>query len=120
MLGDGADFASLNLPLSEKTRNLIGVDAFELMKPSAFMVNLARGGVVDEKALLSALRAEKIAGAGLDVHELEGEGHVSPLAELDNVILTPHIGAGTVNTQYEIGEQILEIVSEHAAKMNST
>lgn len=105
-----ADFVSLNLPLRDSTRYLIGKEAFDLMKPTAFLINLARGGVVEEQALLSALREGKIAGAGLDVHEAEGEGKISPLAELDNVLLTPHVGAGTLDTQYEIGEQILEIV----------
>jgi len=109
-----SDFLSLNLPLSDSTRNLIGKQAFERMKPSAFLVNLARGGIVDEQALLSALNDNKLAGAGLDVHAAEGDGKVSPLAGLENVILTPHIGAGTVDTQYQIGEQILEIVAEFA------
>ena len=108
-----SDYVSLNLPLSESTRYIISDSAFELMKPTAYLINLARGGVVHEKALLAALREGKIAGAGLDVHEAEGEGHISPLAELDNVILTPHMGAGTLDTQYEIGEEILEIVKKY-------
>jgi phosphoglycerate dehydrogenase-like enzyme len=107
-----SDFLSLNLPLSHSTRNLIGAEAFERMKPSAFLINLARGGVVDEQALLRALSDNKLAGAGLDVHAAEGEGKISPLAGLENVLLTPHIGAGTVDTQYQIGEQILEIIAE--------
>jgi D-3-phosphoglycerate dehydrogenase len=107
-----SDFLSLNLPLSESTRNLIGEQAFGLMKPTAFLINLARGGIVDEQALLRALNDNKLAGAGLDVHAAEGDGKVSPLAGLENVILTPHIGAGTVDTQYQIGEQILKIVAE--------
>ena len=107
-----SDFLSLNLPLSDSTRNLIGKQAFDLMKPSAFLINLARGGIVDEHALLTALKDNRIAGAGLDVHEAEGDGKISPLADLENVILTPHIGAGTVDTQYQIGEEILEIVKE--------
>lgn len=107
-----SDFLSLNLPLSVSTRNLIGKQAFEQMRPTAFLINLARGGIVDEEALLEALKHNKLAGAGLDVHAAEGQGKISPLAELENVILTPHIGAGTVDTQYQIGEQILEIVAE--------
>lgn len=107
-----SDFLSLNLPLSDSTRNLIGEQAFERMKPTAFLINLARGGIVDEQALLRALNDSKLGGAGLDVHEEEGDGKISPLAGLENVLLTPHIGAGTVDTQYQIGEQILEIVQE--------
>ncbi len=107
-----SDFLSLNLPLSDSTRNLIGKQMFDQMKPSAFLINLARGGIVDEQALLTALKDNKIAGAGLDVHEAEGDGKISPLADLENVILTPHIGAGTVDTQYQIGEEILEIIKE--------
>ena len=99
-----SDFLSLNLPLSVSTRNLIGKQAFEQMRPTAFLINLARGGIVDEEALLEALKHNKLAGAGLDVHAAEGQGKISPLAELENVILTPHIGAGTVDTQYQIGE----------------
>jgi phosphoglycerate dehydrogenase-like enzyme len=107
-----SDFLSLNLPLNESTRNLISQQAFERMKPSAFLINLARGGIVDEQALLRALQDNRLAGAGLDVHEAEGDGKISPLAHLDNVLLTPHIGAGTVDTQYQIGEMILEIVED--------
>lgn len=108
-----ADFLSLHVPLQPSTRGLIGKDALALMKSTAFITNLARGGVVDEQALLEALQNQRLAGAGMDVHELEGEGHISPLAGLPNVILTPHIGSGTIDTQYAIGEEIIAAVEAH-------
>jgi phosphoglycerate dehydrogenase-like enzyme len=107
-----ADFLSLHVPLNDATRGLIRRGELARMKPTAFLVTLARGGVVDEAALLEALEAGRLAGAGLDVHEREGDGHISPLAALPNVILTPHIGATTVDTQDVIGERIVEIVEE--------
>jgi len=106
-----ADFLSLHVALSEATRNLIDEKALSRMKVGSFLLNLARGGVVDEGALRAALvRGDRLRAAALDVHEAEGEGHVSPLADLPNVILTPHIGSTTVDTQGEIGERIVAIV----------
>jgi D-3-phosphoglycerate dehydrogenase / 2-oxoglutarate reductase len=105
-----ADFVSVHLPLSERTRNLIGREQLERMKQGSFLVNIARGGVVDEQALLDALEGGKLAGAGLDVHVEEGEGKISPLARLPNVTLTPHIGAATFDAQREIGQQVVEII----------
>lgn len=116
-----ADFVSLHVPLKESTHHLVGAEALGLMKPGAFLVNMARGGVVDERALHEALlRGGPPAGAGLDVHESEGEGRISPLAGLPNVVLTPHIGATTVDTQREIGERILEIVGTFATRRSGT
>jgi D-3-phosphoglycerate dehydrogenase / 2-oxoglutarate reductase len=106
-----ADFLSIHLPLKESTINLIDEKALSLMKPGAFLVNLARGGVVDEQALYQALtRENRLAGAALDVHKQEGEGKISPLADLPNVILTPHIGAMTIDSQREIGKQVVETI----------
>jgi len=110
-----ADYISLHVPLNNGTRNMIDAAALARMKPGAFLVNLARGGVVDEAALHAALISGKLAGAGMDVHQHEGEGKVSPLAALDNVILTPHIGAGTVDTQKEIGATVMQIIRAHPA-----
>lgn len=111
-----SDFISIHVPLQDSTRNLIDAAAFALVKPSAYLVNLARGGVVDEQALYEALVAGRLAGAALDVHAREGNGQISPLAALPNVILTPHIGAGTYDSQREIGEII---VSEIEAYVNN-
>src|SRR5262249_40888431 len=90
-----SDFVSVHVPLQASTRNLIDADALARMKRGAFLVNLARGGVVDERALHHALATGHLAGAGLDVHEHEGDGLVSPLAGLEQVVLTPHIGPST-------------------------
>lgn len=109
-----ADFLSINLPLTDETRNLIDERAISGMKPGSFLVNLARGGIVDEHALLEALTGGRLAGAGLDVHASEGDGMISPLAGLSNVILTPHIGATTVDSQRAIGERIIELVAQRS------
>jgi len=85
-----SDYVSLNLPLTEDTFHLIGERGLALMKPSSVLINTARGAVVDEAALVAALRQKGIAGAGLDVFEVEPLPASSPLLELDNVTLTPH------------------------------
>jgi len=105
-----ADFVSVHVPLSKSTRNLIDGRALSLMKKGSYLINLARGGVVDEAALHAALVSGRLAGAALDVHEHEGQGQISPLAELPNVLLTPHIGASTVETQQQIGVRVVEII----------
>ncbi len=105
-----SDFISIHVPLSEQTRNLVDAEELAMMKEGAYLVNLARGGVVNEQALHNALTSGHLAGAGVDVHVNEGEGKISPLANLPNVILTPHIGAGTIDSQREIGEIIIETV----------
>jgi len=107
---ESADFVSVHVPLDDGTRGMIGAAELRRMKPTGFLVNIARGGVVDEDALLDALREGRLSGAGLDVHVREGEGQVSPLAELPNVILTPHIGAATIDSQREIGRIVVDIV----------
>jgi D-3-phosphoglycerate dehydrogenase len=109
-----ADYLCICVPLKETTRFMIGRRELARMKPGAFIVNTARGGVVDEAALSEALRQGKLAGAALDVHQQEGENCISPLADLANVVLTPHIGAMTVDSQREIGRKILEIIDNFA------
>jgi phosphoglycerate dehydrogenase-like enzyme len=105
-----ADFVSIHVPLKDSTRNLIGTEALSRMKPEALLINIARGGVVDEKALYKALSEGRLRGAAMDVHEHEGAGKISPFASLPNVVLTPHMGAGTVDTQREIGDRVIETV----------
>jgi glyoxylate reductase len=96
-----SDFLSLHVPLTPDTQHLIRAEDFALMKPSAFLINAARGGVVDEEALVQALKTRKIAGAGLDV--FEHEPHVHPeLLKLDNVVLMPHVGSATAETRLKM------------------
>ena len=89
-LASRSDFVSMHTPLNDETRHLAGEAFFEAMKPSAFFINTSRGGTVDEKALIDALRNGEIAGAGLDVFEEEPAGADNPLFAMDNVIVTPH------------------------------
>ncbi len=91
-----SDVVSLHIPLSPSTQKMIGARELAWMKPSAYFVNASRGGVLDEGALIQCLRQKKIAGAGLDVFAKEPPEKDTPLKELDNVILTPHIGGLTL------------------------
>jgi len=93
-----ADFIVLAVPLSAETRHMIGVAELAAMKRDAYLINIARGGVVDDAALVAALREKRIAGAGLDVFEHEPEIPAEMLA-LDNVVLTPHIGSASLATR---------------------
>ncbi len=112
-----ADYLSVNVSLKDSTRDLINADVLARVKPGAFLVNLSRGGVVDEQALYRALTpGGRLKGAALDVHKAEGESKMSPLAELPNVVLTPHIGAMTVETQREIGRRVLATINNFAAQ----
>jgi gluconate 2-dehydrogenase len=93
-----ADFLVLLLPYSPESHHIIGAAELALMKPTAHLINVARGGIVDEEALISALRQRRLTGAALDV--FEGEPRLNPgLLELDNVVLTPHIGSGSRATR---------------------
>jgi glyoxylate reductase len=93
-----SDFITLHVPATPATRHLIGKDQISMMKTTAILVNASRGEVVDEAALVLALKEKRIAAAGLDVYEKEPA--LSPgLAELDNVVLTPHTGSGTYGTR---------------------
>ena len=85
-----ADFVSINCDLNPTSRHLMNADAFALMKPSAVLINTARGPIVDEKALVDALQADRLAGAALDVFEMEPLPFDSPLMNMDNVMLAPH------------------------------
>jgi glyoxylate reductase len=105
-----SDFVTLHVPLDETTYHLINERALGLMKPTAYLVNVSRGPVVDGDALVRALRAGRIAGAGLDVYEKEpalAEG----LAELDNVILIPHLGANSRRTRDRMAQMTVESIT---------
>jgi D-3-phosphoglycerate dehydrogenase len=97
-----SDFITIHLPKTKETANLIGEDALKKVKPSVRIINAARGGVLDEAALLAALKEGRVAGAGLDVFATEPCTD-SPLFELDNVVATPHLGASTDEAQERAG-----------------
>jgi glyoxylate reductase len=101
VLGE-SDFLSLHVPLTEATRHLIDRHKLALMKPTAFLINTSRGPVVDEAALVSALEAKTIAGAGLDVYEQEPIVSAG-LISLPNVVLLPHLGSATLETRVRMG-----------------
>jgi phosphoglycerate dehydrogenase-like enzyme len=87
-----SDFITIHVILSQRTRGLVGAAEFALMKPSAYLINTSRGPIVNEAALLEALHDKRIAGAGLDVFDIEPLPTDHPLRKLDNVVLTPHLG----------------------------
>ncbi|MCD6171438.1 MAG: hydroxyacid dehydrogenase [Thermoplasmata archaeon] len=107
-----ADFITIHTPLTEETRQMISHPQFELMKRSAYIINCARGGIIDEDALYEALKNGMIAGAALDVYE--NEPYTGRLTELDNIVFTPHLGASTKEGQIRAGiicaEQIMKVL----------
>lgn len=103
LLGE-SDFLSLHTPLTPETRGMIGEREFEIMKNDAVLVNVARGPVVDESALVEALKSGEIRGAGLDVFEKEPEVHPELKELSESVVLTPHIGSASRETRMEIAE----------------
>jgi len=103
-----ADFVSLHCPLTPATRHLIGTEALQRMKPSAYLVNTARGGVVDQVALRLALIAGEIAGAALDVTDPEPLPAGDPLLEAPNLLVVPHVGSATVRTRERMAEMAVE------------
>ncbi len=107
-----ADVVTVHVPLTDETRGMIGAEELAMMKPTAYLINAARGGVVDEKALVQALRAGKLAGAALDVFEEEPLPSDNPLLEFENVVLVPHLGAATREAQTSVGIEICEAVRD--------
>ena len=103
-----ADFVSLHMSLTNETRHVINETVLHAMKPSAFLVNCARGPVVDEKALVKALQEKWIAGAATDVYEEEPINPENPLLNLPNVIVTPHIGGVTVGSSIIRGQEMVK------------
>jgi glyoxylate reductase len=103
-----ADFVSLHTPLSAQTRHLIGADALARMKPTALLVNTARGGVVDQDALRAELNAGEIAGAALDVTEPEPLPADHPLLDAPNLLVVPHVGSATVRTRARMAAMAVE------------
>ncbi|MBO4289522.1 MAG: D-2-hydroxyacid dehydrogenase [Lachnospiraceae bacterium] len=103
-----SDYVSLHCPLTPQTKHIIDGAAIEKMKPTAFMINTSRGALIDEPALIKALKAGRIAGAGLDVQETEPPAQDNPLYTLENVILTPHMGW----KGYETRQRLLGIIRD--------
>jgi phosphoglycerate dehydrogenase-like enzyme len=110
-----ADFVSLHCRLTERTHQLLGAEQLALMKPTAYLINVARGELVDQPALVAALRAGRIAGAGLDVFEEEPLPADDPLTGLDTVILTPHWSASTSDVWRATGRAMAEGMLRAAA-----
>ncbi|HZD62335.1 MAG TPA: D-glycerate dehydrogenase [Xanthobacteraceae bacterium] len=102
-----SDFVSLHQPLQPETRHQIGAREFKLMKKTAFLINTARGAIVDEAALVRALRARRIAGAGLDVFEHEPKVDAA-LRRMPNVVLAPHLGSATVEVREEMANIVVD------------
>jgi len=107
-----ADIVSLHVPLTPETKHMINEDRLRLMKKTAILINTSRGAVVDTNALVKALREGWIAGAGLDVYEEEPLPKDSPLLGLENVVLTPHIGASSVEAQEKAGLEVAQKIIE--------
>jgi len=97
-----SDYLTLHCPLNAETHHLINRERLALMKPTACIVNTARGALIDEEALIEALKEGRIAGAGLDVQETEPPAEDNPLYDMDNVILTPHMGWRGLETRQRL------------------
>jgi len=114
-----SDVVTVHVPLNATTRGLIGERALSHMRPSAFIVNVARGGVVDEQALAEALGGGRLAGAAIDVYEHEPPRD-SPLLSAPNTVLTPHLGASTREAQakagVEVAQQVLDVLAGRPAQ----
>jgi len=102
------DYLSIHCPLTEKTRHLINRERIALMKPSACIINTARGAIIDETALIEDLQQHRLAGAGLDVQEVEPPAADSPLYTMEHVILTPHMGWKGLETR----QRLVQIIAE--------
>lgn len=109
-----SDFVTLHCPLTTETKAMIDERKLALMKPSAYLINAARGGIVDEEALYRALKEKKIAGAALDVVENEPPAKDHPLLQLDNIIFTPHLGAVTLEAskrgEWGAAEEVIRVL----------
>ncbi|MGO4889200.1 C-terminal binding protein [Anaerobacillus sp. MEB173] len=111
-LCERSDYVSIHLPLNKQTEKIISYDQFNKMKKEAFIINTARGPVIDEEALIQALQEEKIAGAGLDVLEIEPIEPNNPLLTMDNVILNPHAAFYSVEAEEELKRKTAENVAD--------
>jgi len=103
-----SDFVTLNVPLTPETRHMIGREQLLLMKPTAYLINVARGGVLDREALLEALQNHWIAGAAIDVTEPEPLPRDHPLLAMQNLIITPHLGSATRQSRYKMARRTID------------
>jgi len=103
-----ADFVTLNVPLTPETRHIIGQEELQMMKPTAYLINVARGGVVDHDAIVEALQVGEIAGYATDVTEPEPLPRDHPLLTMDNVIILPHLGSATVQTRLRMIQRMAD------------
>jgi len=110
------DFLTIHVPLSDETKSLIGARELSLMKKTARVLNVARGGIVDEQALAEALAAGTIAGAGVDVFSAEPIAADNPLVKAPNVVLTPHLGASTVEAQENVAVEAAQLIADFLLK----
>jgi D-3-phosphoglycerate dehydrogenase len=106
----GSDFVTIHTQLSERTRGVVGAAEFSLMKPGAYLINTSRGPIVGEKALIAALRDKKIAGAGIDVYDVEPLALDHPLRKIESAVITPHLGYVTVEGYRRFYTQMAEDV----------
>jgi D-3-phosphoglycerate dehydrogenase len=110
------DFLTVHVPLSDETKSLIGTRELGLMKKTARILNVARGGIIDEKALAEALATGVIAGAGVDVFSVEPIAADNPLVKAPNVVLTPHLGASTVEAQENVAAEAAQLIADFLLK----
>jgi len=117
-----ADFITVHMPMTDETSGMLNKDTFAKMKPSVRLLNCARGGIINEADLCEALKESKIAGAALDVYESEPLAKDSPLRDCPNLILTPHLGASTVEAQDNVGLEVAQGIADyllHGSLINS-
>ena len=107
-----SDFITLHVPLTDKTKNILSAEALAKCKTGVRIINCARGGLIDEVALATALTAGKVAGAALDVFAVEPATE-SPLFNMPNVVVTPHLGASTTEAQENVALQVAEQMSDY-------
>ncbi|MCX5714345.1 MAG: phosphoglycerate dehydrogenase [Candidatus Omnitrophica bacterium] len=107
-----ADYITVHTPLTDETKHMISTNEFALMKKGVRLINCARGGIIDELALINAIKEGKVAGAAMDVFEKEPIAPESELLKLDNVVITPHLGASTEEAQVNVAVEVAEIVRD--------
>jgi D-3-phosphoglycerate dehydrogenase len=105
-----ADFVTVHVPLSARSKGLVGAAELGLMKPTAYFINTSRGPIADEKAIEEALKAKTIAGAGIDVYDEEPLALDHPFRKLDNIVITPHLGYVTAENYKRFYGQMVEDV----------